>query len=220
MQNIGLNILYRQPGENIDFSIYNDFIFNFVNQELGLKHISSNEFLQNIITMKSDEDSEKFFSFLKNTYNHFYLGDGSSYNYADELFTGVNFSRDKNSYEIYVLCDLYKGDDGALYGKQNCINKNETLGKNLDYILSQKSIGLERNRQKWDIFYNRLTYVSQNNTNVPPSTGVQNPPPGRQNPPPVQQKPPDIININIFNQILDDIERKSKKTQPDKKRNH
>jgi hypothetical protein len=218
VQDIGLNILYRQPGENIDFSIYNDFIFTFVNQELGLKHISSNEFLQNIITMKTDENAEKFFLFLKDTYNHFYLGNGSSYDYANELFTGVNFSRDKNSYEIYVLCDLYKGDDGALYGKQNCINKNETLGKNLDYILSQSSIGLERNRQKWDILYNRVTYLSQNNTNVPPSTGEQKPPPVQQkpptnqtNPPPVQAKQPDIININIFNQILDEVERKSKK---------
>jgi hypothetical protein len=217
VHDIGLNILYRQPGETIDFSIYNDFIFTFVSQELGLKHISSNEFLQNIISMKSDEDTKNFFDFLRDTYNHFYLGDGSSYKYANELFTGVNFSRDKNSYEIYVLCDLYKGDDGALYGKQNCVNKNETLGKNLDYILSQSSIGLERNRQKWDILYNRTTYVSQNNTNNPPSTNEQNPPVQQnipriqQNPPPVQQKPPDIININIFNQILDDIERKSKK---------
>lgn len=220
VQNIGLNILYRQPGETIDFSIYNDFIFTFVSQELGLKHISSNEFLQNIISMKSDEDTKKFFDFLRDTYNHFYLGDGSSYDHANELFTGVNFSRDNNSYEIFVLCDLYSGDDDVIYGKQNCSNKNENLGKNLEYILAQESIGLEKNRQKWDILYNRVTYVSQNNTN-----GNQNPPPVQQNipkiqqniprvqqnPPPVQQKPPDIININIFNQILDDIERKSKK---------
>jgi hypothetical protein len=219
VQKIGLNILYRQPGETIDFSIYNDFIFTFVNQELGLKHISSNEFLQNIISMKSDEDTKKFFDFLRDTYNHFYLGDGSSYDYADELFTGVNFSRDKNSYEIFVLCDLYASDDSKLYGKQNCSNKNKNLGKNLEYVLSQESIALEKNRQKWDILYNRVTYVSQNNTNVPPSTGQQKPPPPpvQQNQPtdktnpPVQPKPSDIININIFNQILDDIERKSKK---------
>lgn len=218
VQYIGLNILYRQPGETIDFSIYNDFIFTFVNQELGLKHISSNEFLQNIISMKSDKDTEKFFDFLRDTYNHFYLGDGSSYDYADELFTGVNFSRDKNSYEIFVLCDLYASDDSKLYGKQNCSNKNKNLGKNLEYILSQESIALEKNRQNWDILYNRVTYVSQNNTNVPPSTGQQKPPPVQQNqptdktnPPPVEPKPSDIININIFNQILDDIERKSKK---------
>ena len=215
-----MNILYRQPGETIDFSIYNDFIFTFVSQELGLKHISSNEFLQNIISMKSDEDAKNFFDFLRDTYNHFYLGDGSSYKYANELFTGVNFSRDKNSYEIYVLCDLYTSDDSTLYGQQNCANKNKNLGKNLEYILSQESIALEKNRQKWDILYNRVTYVSQNNTNVPPSNGNQNPlPPVQQNIPkvqenplpPVQPKPPDIINVNIFNQILDDIERKSKK---------
>jgi hypothetical protein len=211
VQNIGLNILYRQPGETIDFSIYNDFIFTFVNQELGLKHISSNEFLQNIISMKSNEDTKKFFDFLRDTYNHFYLGDSSSYKYANELFAGVNFSRDKNSYEIFVLCDLYSGDDDVIYGKQNCSNKNENLGKNLEYILAQGSIGLEKNRQKWDILYNRVSYVSPSNTNIPPSNDRQNVANIRQNPPPVQQNPPNVININIFNQILDDLERQSKK---------
>ena len=224
VQNIGLNILYRQPGETIDFSIYNDFIFTFVSQELGLKHISSNEFLQNIISMKSDEDTKNFFDFLRDTYNHFYLGDGSSYKYANELFTGVNFSRDKNSYEIFVLCDLYASDDSALYGKQNCSNKNKNLGKNLEYILSQESIALERNRQKWDVLYNRVTYVSQNNTKVPPANGEQNPLPVRQNPlpveqkpQPVQQKPINVIDMNIFNQIFDEIEKQSKEETVGKK---
>jgi len=213
-----MNILYRQPGETIDFSIYNDFIFTFVSQELGLKNISSNEFLQNIISMKSDEDTKIFFDFLRDTYNHFYLGDGSSYAYANELFTGVNFSREHNSYEIFVLCDLYSGDDDVIYGKQNCSNKNENLGKNLEYILAQGSIGLEKNRQKWDILYNRVSYVSPSNTNIPPSNAQQNVANDRQNvanirqnPLPVQQNPPNVININIFNQILDDLERQSKK---------
>jgi hypothetical protein len=218
VKDAGFNILYRQPGETIDFSIYNDFIFTFVNQELGLKHISSNEFLQNIISMKEDKDVEKFFLFLNNTYNHFYLGDGSSYEYANELFTGVNFSRQDNSYEIFVLCDLYKSDNSALYGKQNCSNKNKNLGKNLEYILSQKSIGLERNRQKWDLLYNRAKYISSNDANVSTSSGIQNPQPVQQrNQPvqqraqPVQQRPINVIDTNIFNQIFDEIERQSKK---------
>jgi hypothetical protein len=218
VQKIGLNLLYRQPGENIDFSIYNDFMFTFVNQELVIKNNSSNEFLQNIITMKSDEDAKKFFDFLRDTYNNFYLGDDSSYSYSNELFTGVNLSRQhNNSYEIFVLCDLYTSDDSKVYGKQNCFNKNKNLGKNLEYILSQDSIALERNRQKWDILYNRVTYVPQNNTNVPSSNGNQKPLPAQQNPPllqknpPVQQNPPNTVDINIFNQILDDLDRKSKK---------
>jgi len=228
LQKIGLNILFRQPGETIDFSIYNDFVFTFVNQELGLKNISSNEFLQNIISMKSDEDAKNFFEFLDNTYNHFYLGDGSTYKYTNELFTGVNFSRDtvnfsrdKNNYEIFVLCDLYRSDDSTLYGKQNCANKNKNLGKNLEYLLSQGSIALEKNRQKWDILYNRVTYDSRKDTNVPTSNGQQNPLPIRenpqQNPIQVQQNPITVVETNIFNQIFDEIEKQSKEETIGKK---
>lgn len=199
-KNTKMSLFYRKPGDIVDFTIYTDLINNFVMQDLGIKNISTNEFLQNIITMK---DPEKFFTFLKDIYNYFYLGDTSYNNHKKELFTGVNFSREKNIHEIFVLCDLYIGEEGTLYGKENCKNKNEKLGKNLELILSQSSVAVDKNRQKWDIRYNRIIYFTPENINLPNNKDGA----GQQHLPQIASR----IDLIGFNRIVDEVETESKK---------
>jgi hypothetical protein len=215
-----MTLYYRQPGESVDFVIYHDFMFNYINRDLSIENISSNEFLQTLLTMKTDKDAERFFSFLDQTYRHFYLGESDISIQKPLLFTGMNYKRQTGTYEIHVMADIFAGDHDSMYGKQNCAIKNEYLGKNLELLISKNAvgvgaIGIEKNRQNWDVRYHRVVYSLPDETSE--KTDVQNAKPIA----PVAKKEGEIIKAdeiksisasdrNIAFQIIEQVERESK----------
>jgi hypothetical protein len=199
----------NQIASNINFAEY----FKFFNSLREYKqrntpaNVSSNGLLQNLLNGEEDEDAERLFKFLDETYAYYYL-DASNYdgNMYKFLYSGVNraiTSGNKETDEIYVLCDLYLGDEGRLYGEKNCNNKNENLGKKLESIISQGSQeGLEKKRQMWDVKYHRIMYSSapekaanQQNKNNP-----------QKNEAPIANA---AVDTNLFNQVVGELENES-----------
>lgn len=141
------------------------FVDQYIRNELSYQNKSTNSILQNLINLKSKDDVRKFFEFIDRTYKYYYEGVGEPFAQNDPdlylLYTGVNTKYDSGRnliYEIHVLCDLYLGSSGKLYGEQNCELKSQEVGKNLELVLTANVNTPEKNRQKWDLNYRRVLY--------------------------------------------------------------
>jgi len=148
---------------------YSYFVDQYIRNILGFQNKSTNSILQNLINLKSDRDAEMFFNFIDRAYHYYYEADESVQPFRESendtylLYTGVNTKYESGGitliYEIHVLCDLYSGAQGKLYGSQNCALKSQELGKNLELVLTKNVNTLEKNRQKWDLNYRRILYT-------------------------------------------------------------
>lgn len=157
---------YREKAGRDRDAQYSYFIEQYIRSRLSYANKSTNTILQNLINLQTDKETKRFFEFLNRAFEYFYEGKGKSFKAGEEdadlLYSGVNSKYEGNNlapiYEIHVLCDLYFGPSGKLYGKQNCNQKGQELGKNLELVLTQNVDTLEKNRQKWDLNYRRIMY--------------------------------------------------------------
>jgi hypothetical protein len=161
--------VYKEYGALQKDPQYTYFVEQYIRNILSFKNKSTNRILQELINMQKDFEAETFFQFLDRAYKYFYEGKGEPFK-ADEdqtywLYTGVNekYESDniENIWEIHVLCDLYLGSSGKLYGQQNCQLKGQELGKNLELVLTENVDTLEKNRQRWDLNYRRILYSEE-----------------------------------------------------------
>lgn len=210
------------------------FVDQYIRNELSYQNKSTNSILQNLINLKSKDDVRKFFEFIDRTYKYYYEGVGEPFAQNDPdlylLYTGVNTKYDSGRnliYEIHVLCDLYLGSSGKLYGEQNCELKSQEVGKNLELVLTANVNTPEKNRQKWDLNYRRVLYSDGGESSAAkdaraPTKGQPTTQPGRtsQNAaaPNIAAKPrettkdarPFNVNAGTFQDIIETVEKERK----------
>jgi hypothetical protein len=208
---------YNKAGLNRDAQ-YSYFVDQYLRNILSYQNKSSNRILQELINLQKDYEVEKFFNFIERAYKYFYEGEGVPFKEDEDetylLFTGVNEKYEsqniENIWEIHVLCDLYLGTSGKLYGKQNCELKGQELGKNLELVLTENVDTPEKNRQKWDLTYRRILYSEteqQENDNT--QTNGSNDKLIQDNKKNIAISPSNL-NPNLFQEIIDTVEDKRK----------
>jgi hypothetical protein len=213
---------------------YQYFIDQYIRNQLSYQNKSTNRLLQELINSQNNLAVKKFFDFIKRVYEYYYEGKGEPFKIDDEetylLFTGVNEKFEsqsiENTWEIHVLCDLYLGASGKLYGEKNCELKSEELGKNLELVLTENVETLEKNRQKWDLNYRRILYSeSAKQTQRKEDKGDYDGSKGFKGTNNVSRKPdarkpdarkpenkiaPTNLNPQMFQQVIDAVENKRK----------
>lgn len=215
---------YQSVGRERDAQ-YSYFIEQYVRSRLSYANKSTNTLLQNLINLQTDQETKRFFQFLGRAFEYFYEGKGEPFRDGEEdadlLYCGVNSKYEGNNltpiYEIHVLCDLYFGPTGKLYGKQNCGQKGQELGKNLELVLTQNVETLEKNRQKWDLNYRRIMQTSSDSGAAEKKAGpnldqgqTNKNPTGKPGPQPASSKPQNL-NTNLFQEIVEAASEAKKK---------
>jgi len=217
---------YREKAGRDRDAQYSYFIEQYIRSRLSYANKSTNTLLQNLINLQTDKETKRFFEFLNRAYEYFYEGKGKAFKDGEEdaelLYSGVNSKYEGNNlapiYEIHVLCDLYLGTTGKLYGKQNCGQKGEELGKNLELVLTRNVDTLEKNRQKWDLNYRRIMY-SPSDSGVTDDSGKERGQGQGQG----QGQSANNINTNLFQEILeyaDKAKRNAPNPQPNSEITH
>jgi len=219
---------YREKAGRDRDAQYSYFIEQYIRSRLSYANKSTNTILQNLINLQTDNETKRFFEFMKHAFEYFYEGKGKSFNASDEdstlLYSGVNSKYEGNNlapiYEIHVLCDLYFGPSGKLYGQQNCSQKGQELGKNLELVLTQNVDTLEKNRQKWDLNYRRIMYSPTDSGVIDESGQGQGKGQGQgqgqgkghgQGQGNVQSAN-NNLNTNLFQEIIEDADKKKQAT--------
>jgi hypothetical protein len=229
---------YTKAGLNRDAQ-YSYFIDQYIRNQLSYQNKSTNRILQELINMQKNFEAERFFEFINRVYKYYYEGEGEPFKEGDDqtywLYTGVNEKYEsqsiENVWEIHVLCDLYLGVSGKLYGEKNCELKGEELGKNLELVLTENVDTLEKNRQKWDLNYRRILYSesgkqaerTEGNRDNDGSKGFSNNDNAARKVEaakvearkPDNKNAPTNLNPQIFQQIIDDTEEERKKEHDD-----
>jgi hypothetical protein len=216
---------YNKAGLSRDAQ-YSYFIDQYIRNLLSYQNKSTNRILQELINLQGDNEVEKFFNFMERAYKYFYEGIGEPFKENEDetywLYTGVNEKYEsqniENIWEIHVLCDLYLGTSGKLYGKQNCELKGQELGKNLELVLTENVDTPEKNRQKWDLSYRRILYSEkdeQENDTVRTKEHTDKQKQDANNKPTANPTPTNL-NPNLFQQVIDTVEDKRKKHYEEK----
>jgi hypothetical protein len=156
--------------KNMANSVPNEYLYfiQAIEKYQSNQRETSNDQLQQVIDLKTQQDVAALFTLFDNIYNYYILGTATEMQKGtlDLLDAGAvliipkgyNSSKEKST-EIYVLCDLTPIDIQATENldKQDCKKKDENLGKLLEQIIDDRSTiaSFEKNRYKWDVDRNR-----------------------------------------------------------------